>query len=397
MFYGKNLTYIRQLNGMSRNELAIQLNVSEQAIWQYETKNAMPDISKIYSLANTFHVKTNFFMKEQHSYFSNESVDRHRIAFRSKNQNTSIKILNKQHYQATFMTNLTEFLFSNISQPTLAIYDILNQVEALMSHEKLTKGKINEIACIARKYIIDSSNNANLLLQIEKTGIIVFEQQLDQYTDTFSYWSDSNLPFIVLGDNKGIAVRRNFDIAHELGHLLLHRKIEFDLLSKEEFKDIEKEADCFAAYFLLPEEAFMEDFNNLNKKSNPEHYMLLKEKWHVSIQAMAMRAYYLGGLTESQYRYFWALINKKGYKQLEPLDKDIKLPRPIKINSLLNLLFEKGVLQPTELLEMFRVNPEFFQNLLRINSNVFYKFMTINHQSQKDQILNSIVTIDRNK
>lgn len=63
-------------------------------------------------------------------------------------------------------------------------------------------------------------------------------------------------PFIILGTNKGVAVRRNFDLAHELGHLVLHRHIQFDLLSPEEYKTIEHEADIFASEFLLPEEAF---------------------------------------------------------------------------------------------------------------------------------------------
>lgn len=60
------------------------------------------------------------------------------------------------------------------------------------------------------------------------------------------------VPFIILSNNKGVAVRRHFDLAHELGHLLLHRQIEFDMLSHEDFQRIEKEADIFAAEFLYP-------------------------------------------------------------------------------------------------------------------------------------------------
>ncbi|HEL8719863.1 TPA: helix-turn-helix transcriptional regulator, partial [Listeria monocytogenes] len=35
MFFGEKLRSVRELNGLSRKELADKLNLSEQAIWQY--------------------------------------------------------------------------------------------------------------------------------------------------------------------------------------------------------------------------------------------------------------------------------------------------------------------------------------------------------------------------
>ena len=44
--------------------------------------------------------------------------------------------------------------------------------------------------------------------------------------DGFSGWDVvSNTPYIILGDDKGSAVRSRFDVAHELGHLILHRNL----------------------------------------------------------------------------------------------------------------------------------------------------------------------------
>lgn len=65
----------------------------------------------------------------------------------------------------------------------------------------------------------------------------------------------------------------------------------------------------------------------MTKKSNPDYLAVLKEKWYVSIQAIAMRAYYLGLMSSTQYRYFWASLNKKGYKSKEPLDDVIEMSR----------------------------------------------------------------------
>ena len=64
MFIGKNLEYVRKLNALSRKELSEKINVSEQAIWQYETKNMMPEINKIYDMTSIFNVKSSYFISE---------------------------------------------------------------------------------------------------------------------------------------------------------------------------------------------------------------------------------------------------------------------------------------------------------------------------------------------
>ncbi|HCH6738057.1 TPA: helix-turn-helix transcriptional regulator, partial [Staphylococcus aureus] len=112
MFIGKNLEYVRKLNALSRKELSEKINVSEQAIWQYETKNMMPEISKIYDMTSIFNVKSSYFISEQPEELLINSVDKHSIAFRAKNYKVSTKLLNKQYYQAMYLSNLTSYLFS---------------------------------------------------------------------------------------------------------------------------------------------------------------------------------------------------------------------------------------------------------------------------------------------
>ncbi len=58
--------------------------MSEQAIWQYETKNMMPEISKIYDMTSIFNVKSSYFISEQPEELLINSVDKHSIAFRAK-------------------------------------------------------------------------------------------------------------------------------------------------------------------------------------------------------------------------------------------------------------------------------------------------------------------------
>ncbi|MBI3927813.1 MAG: ImmA/IrrE family metallo-endopeptidase [Armatimonadetes bacterium] len=52
--------------------------------------------------------------------------------------------------------------------------------------------------------------------------------------------------------------RRIFTAAHELGHLLLHKDA-YQLDQAQEVKQEEVEANCFAGYFLMPEEVISKD------------------------------------------------------------------------------------------------------------------------------------------
>lgn len=84
-----------------------------------------------------------------------------------------------------------------------------------------------------------------------------------------------------------------------------------DSLTKDEHKIIEKEANDFASFFLLPKDKFLKDFSTISKKSNPESYLDLKMKHMVSIGALKYRAYKMGLLTFEENRYFYATLNRK--------------------------------------------------------------------------------------
>ncbi|MCH6544747.1 MAG: ImmA/IrrE family metallo-endopeptidase, partial [Deltaproteobacteria bacterium] len=67
--------------------------------------------------------------------------------------------------------------------------------------------------------------------------------------DAFSFWHGAR-PCIFLNPSKRSASRSRFDIAHELGHLVLHA----DAAPGSPIH--EKEANAFASAFLLPRETF---------------------------------------------------------------------------------------------------------------------------------------------
>ncbi|HEM1995979.1 TPA: helix-turn-helix transcriptional regulator, partial [Listeria monocytogenes] len=54
MFFGEKLRSVRELNGLSRKELADKLNLSEQAIWQYENQYTVPKFEVVNELKGVF-------------------------------------------------------------------------------------------------------------------------------------------------------------------------------------------------------------------------------------------------------------------------------------------------------------------------------------------------------
>lgn len=72
----------------------------------------------------------------------------------SKNQKVSSKIIVKQFHQATFLSNLTNYLFSYIKAPKIQLFDILNQVDVLVNNEDDRREIIRKSADLTRKIIM---------------------------------------------------------------------------------------------------------------------------------------------------------------------------------------------------------------------------------------------------
>lgn len=69
-------------------------------------------------------------------------------------------------------------------------------------------------------------------------------------------------------------------------------------------------------------------------------------------------------------------INKKGYKVIEPLDDAIKINKPGKVRSVLQLLFEREYLSLEALLDNHKIELEFLTKILDIERSFFEKYKT---------------------
>ncbi|HVT96384.1 MAG TPA: ImmA/IrrE family metallo-endopeptidase, partial [Acidobacteriaceae bacterium] len=110
----------------------------------------------------------------------------------------------------------------------------------------------------------------------------------------------------------------NFDLAHECGHIAMHRDTPTGAL------ETERAADRFASAFLLPANAFGREFRT--KPFTWQHVFDLKQRWQVSIAAIVRRARDLGLLDEVAYRRAFQYMSSKNWRREEPFEPHFQEP-----------------------------------------------------------------------
>ncbi|MFZ4618695.1 MAG: ImmA/IrrE family metallo-endopeptidase, partial [Rectinemataceae bacterium] len=96
-------------------------------------------------------------------------------------------------------------------------------------------------------------------------------------------------PGIVVNSEEGIPVERQlFTIAHELGHLILHRA-SYKNPDEEENKTEEHEADLFAGTFLVPAEALEKEWVESKGLAFVDRILKVKKIFKVSYKTLLIR------------------------------------------------------------------------------------------------------------
>ena len=388
MFYGENIKLLRNLNGMSRKSLAIKLNCSEQAIGQYERGVLNPKMQNIIDMSNIFRVKSGFFYSK---FPIKESIPEENIAYRSKDRDVRKKIV-EESTRLKLSSSIIEFcesFFALKQSPLLTAIDEINKIKNEQEQYRINENQIELYANITRKLLRIKSNH-DLLYNLELNGVYVIESNSLSYADAYSVWGryshNNNLfhPYIILG-NSTTLVRRIFDLAHELGHLVMHYDVDMNNLEKVEFLNCEKEANEFASAFLLPKEEVSSWINMVIHKGNPDSYIPVKQKYYVSLATAAYRAYELGYLSKNENNRFFASRYRKHYIYKEPLDDKMTVTRPGRIMALFDI-YDKKIEPFSNVLNDFNIEPKFLSELFCLPDNLINKLV-----NQKQGYYNNVI------
>ena len=182
----------------------------------------------------------------------------------------------------------------------------------------------------------------DLALAVEGAGIILVREETGiAQIEGLSAWSEMlGRPLILLSADKDNGYRSRFDLAHELGHLILHRNI-LRTTDNDRHKLMEKQAHHFAGSFLLPAESFAAD---IRMPVTLDDLLLLKRRWGVSVAAITMRLHALDMIDDEGKLSLFKRRSARWGGKSEPGDGDRKPEQPRLLRRTIDLLVDENVM-----------------------------------------------------
>lgn len=352
-FNGQRLKEALQFREKKMTELADETEISKQSLSLYANDGNTPPFENVIKIARALRFPTDFFMTEDSCTVSTGNTYFRSQASATKKSRYSQKI--KLEYVAKMYEVLLNYInFPVLNLPKLDNFSVLDDVAD--SDSDKTYDEIERLVAEVRKYWgIGSGPIDNLQYILESNGIIVTGfNDVASDIDAFSQQIDvdgQKVYIIALAIGSKPIGRLRFDMAHELGHILMHTWGEDnENVSKDEFNAREKQANFFASALLLPRETFIRSVSAY--PTNVDYYKSLKNKWKVSMQAMMYRARQLGIITDNQFQYMMRTVSKNGWRTKEPGDVPGQIRDTI-FQGAIDLLFDGGYLTVDELLREF--------------------------------------------
>lgn len=341
----------RMTRGLSILELAELVGVSKQAISQYELGKTTPSAAVLNQLSRYLKYPLGFFTKPLPENFTSSSP----VFFRSR-KTTAVKAKEAAKEKIEIFREIDDYLRRYVNFPEIDLPKI-DYVDCNESVEPLENELIEDFALKTREYWkLGLGPIDNLINIVQKHGIMVSKMYLGQRKiDAFSVWYNS-IPYVFLSSDKNTNVRTRFDIAHELGHLIMHSDYftDEDIEKKAIYDKLEDEANRFAGAFLMPECTFSKDIYS----SSIEHFVQLKGKWKTSIVSMIYRCENLGILTDNQIKYLKNQLTARRFWRREPLDNTMPIEKPFAHKQAIKLLLENDILTEYDLVESIACNAE---------------------------------------
>ena len=336
MFVGERLTEAREVRQFTMAMLAERIDVSRQIVSEYEKGAKKPSADVLARLAGTLAMPMSFFLKS----FPPE-VTTGPVFFRSMAAAT-LQARQRARRRCQWLQRVVEYLRQFVAFRAASFPDL----QPPSDPRHLREEDVAHAAAAARQYWkLGDDPIPNLVGLLESAGAFVVRQELwADKLDSLSRWdADSPQPYFVLGTDKASAVRSRFDAAHELGHILLHRRVSEPLHNGPAvFSLMEDQAHQFAGAFLLPERAFVDEF--LMHLGNINAFIPLKSRWMVSIQAMFMRAKGLNLISPERLQNLWRSLARQGWRLREPLDDELSPESPCLLRKSLDLVLGKGII-----------------------------------------------------
>jgi len=295
-FNGQLLSLARQVRRLSQGELVASLGgaVTQGTLSKIEHGHIQPQDELVEKIAAALRLRPSFF-------FDSVYVRQPLVSYHRKRQKLSVRDEESVHGLAeVFRINLRKCL------DAVEIETTLPSVPAVDPDE--FSGEIEEIAAVVRqRWALPRGPVSDLTQLMEDAGVLIVAFDFGSpLIDGFCQFGGDGLPPFVFMNSQQPKDRYRFSLAHELGHLVMHRTPS---------QNQEIEANRFASEFLMPTRDIRQDF----EQHSLTRFMDLKRYWGVSMQALIYKAWQTGSLTDRMFKYYQIEMSKRGWRKVEPV------------------------------------------------------------------------------
>jgi len=354
-FLPRRLRLAREARGLNASELAEAIGVSRQNVSGWEAGEYAPKPEALRSISMKLGFPERFFFRPCPTAEEGPPFFRKLSAVTARGRNQAAAKLN-------LLVEFAEYLLDEVELPEPAVpnFDIGTNPGSIADED------IEEIAAKTRGvFKIGNGPISNITRLLENNGIIVsrFWMQTEGL-DAFSRWVNG-IPYILNNSNRASGVcRTRFNLAHELGHLVMHRSLQ---PGQKNLKHIEAQANRFASAFLMPAETYLKDFTY----PSLDVFVALKPKWLVSAAAQIVRCRDLSIILDGVFARLFANLNRRGWRTIEPLDNDLPSENPALLEKAILLLENEASLPRQELLNNFILSFSDVEDFAGLPSNFF--------------------------
>ena len=281
---------------LTQTKLAARVSVSAAAVSQIEAGKRKPGETLLSAFGEVLGFHPCFFLDESPI----QQLKVSEVNFRHRAR-TSEGLKLQVSAKAALFTAVACFLDERLSFPEF-------NVPAKGVADSDNCDGIEDIAIHCRNHWALGIDNpiTNMVRVAEHAGVITTEMEEAKEVDAFS-GMDRSFGIIVLNSSVKSSSRTRFDIAHELGHIVMHRHV------MTGSRELEREANRFAAAFLMPPEGFLRDFQ-IRRCFDWTHLFELKKRWKTSVASIVFRARELGMIGAVEFRRLFQNMSAKGWR-----------------------------------------------------------------------------------
>lgn len=306
---GERLRTLRLVSGLGQAEFAEQIDVANGSISKLENGRMAFSDDLINSMAKALDCSSTFLTTPP------DMVAATRPWLRAY-ADAPKRAVDRQLAECTLATEVADTLGLRAIPDTIPVF----------SDDLTNDDAIEEFAQEVRNaaQIDDGAVVVNMIRAAERLGCFVLPMR-EELGRHVGLSSRANLVPLICVSRPSVDPERNvpgdrqrFTVAHELGHLALHGGMG-PPASSEEARRIEKQAHHFAAAFLTPADAMLDELAENGGRVTLQTLVRIKERWGVAVKMLVMRFRTLGVIDANQARSLYKQISSRGWNKGEPV------------------------------------------------------------------------------